>query len=97
MVTQDDRRERSACPVRLRMARRNLVCEQDCAGGQRKGDPQEEEGVRAEKTPQMPETRHGRTIGGDCRNSGRFRYESRMNDGRIPESRDRIGQPGGSR
>jgi len=79
------------------MSRRNLVGEQDRPGGQRKGDREEEEGVRAQKTPQMPQTRHERTIGGNCRNSGRFRYESRMNDARIPDSRDGIGLPGGSR
>jgi hypothetical protein len=66
------------------MPGRNLVGESDRPGGERKGHRQEEEGMHAEETPQMPQTRHGRTIGGDRGNPGRFRYDTRMNGAKIP-------------
>jgi hypothetical protein len=45
----------------------------------------------------MPKARHGRTIGGDRRNRGRFRYETGMSSAKIPLRGDRIGRPGGPR
>lgn len=78
------------------MAGSNLVAEGDRPGGKRKRYRQQEEGVRAEKTPQKVEARHGRTIGTDCGNRGRFRYETRMSGSKIPLQGEKNGHPEGS-
>jgi hypothetical protein len=96
-VGEDDRRVRSVALARVRVPGRERLVKHDRAGGHRDGDCQEQECVRAEKTlPQLPEARHGGSIGPECRNSGRFRYESGMNGARIPLAREENGYAGGS-
>jgi hypothetical protein len=97
-MVEHDRRERSVALPRIRMPGREGLAEHDRTRGHRHGDRQKQERVRAEETlPQLPEARHGCSIGPECGNSGRFRYESGMNGARIPLARDGSGESGGSR
>jgi len=78
------------------MPGRDGLSERDRTGGHRDGNRQEQECVRAEETPpQVPEARHGGSIGPERGNSGRFRYESGMNGARIPRAREKRGDSGG--
>lgn len=78
------------------MPGRDCLVEDDRAGRNGARDGQEQERVRAEETlPQLPEARHGGSIGQERRNPGRFRYESGMNAARIPPAREEDGYPGG--
>jgi hypothetical protein len=95
-MVEHDRRERSVALPRMRMPGREGLAEHDRAGGHRHGDRQEQERVRAEETlPQVPKARHGRSIGPERGNSGRFGYENGMSGGRIPRPREKSGDSGG--
>ena len=79
------------------MRGRNLVGNRDRSGGKRKRHRQKEERVRTEKTTQMGQARHGRTIGSNRGNPGRFRYETRMSGPKIPLQGEKHGYLEGSR
>jgi hypothetical protein len=82
-------RERRVRPTCLGSAVRGAIVEDDRSGAEGEGERQEHQRSPLEQVPQkMVQTRHDRDI--DCagRNSGRFPYESRMSEPKIPNARD---------
>jgi hypothetical protein len=81
-----ERRVRSAC---IGTAVRDAVAEDDRSGAEGEGERQEHQRSPLEQVPQkMVQTRHDRDIDRAGRNSGRFAYESRMSEPKIPEVGD---------
>jgi len=81
-----ERRVPAAC---LGMAIRDAVAEHDCPSAEGKGERQDHQRSPLEQVPQkMVQARHDRPIDGAGRNSGRFPYESRMSEPKIPGARD---------
>jgi hypothetical protein len=78
------------------MPGRDALPEDDRARGSGERDREQKECACSENTaPQMLEARHGRYIGGECRNWGWFRYETGMKGARIPQPREKSGDSGG--
>jgi hypothetical protein len=78
------------------------LAEDDSARRERKTCGRGEKRVRAHEPPRpgpstskLLETRHRLTFGRDGRNSGRFRYEIRMNGAKIPRPGEKNRQSGG--
>jgi hypothetical protein len=81
-------RERRVRPMCLGTAVRDAVAENDRAGDEGEGERQEHQRSPLEQVPQKMVQTHVREIGRAGRNSGRFPYESRMSEPKIPDARD---------
>ena len=89
LPVEHDRRKRRVRPTCLGIAARDAVVEDDGARTEGQGERHEHQRSPPEQVPQkMLQTRHERRIDCEGGNSGRFPYETCMNEPKIPGVRD---------
>jgi hypothetical protein len=89
---------------RIRVSRSDAAGEDDPSGHERDDRGRGEKRVRAQEPPrpgpsrmsEMLKARHRLNFGRESRNSGRFRYEIRMNGAKIPRPGEKNRYSGGS-